>query len=247
MNKLYYVAGGVVAAGLCALVFFFSVKFLPNSQQTPNGTVGIQPFGSNALPTNNQLSVGNQGNSTNPPVENNSPNDKFTEFNYQDPTTPNLSATVYLPESAGQWGVQNPYKSADQSLTKSPQVFIKAAFQDIANPTIYGLIRVVYDLQGTDCYIFFTGLAQLDGLRLQTYTSTTSNQVKDAKSYVFEYYQDQRNLLVGSKVVCDEKYGLELFVVAPDQQLSNGSVVQSILQHATLTIPDTTIGAVGQQ
>ena len=241
MRKSYYVVVGVVV--LVALAFVLGLKALLNNPPDVNG----QQAASTPQTVNNEQPGGTAPNASDQSVGNNPPNGKFTEFLYQDPTVPNLIATVYLPESAGQWGVQNPYKGADESIIKSPQVFVKAAFQNINDPTIYGLIRVVYDLQGVDCYTFFTGLAQLNGLRLQTYTSTTSNQIKEAKSYVFEYYQDQRNLLAGSKVVCDDKYGLELFVVAPDTKANYGAIVQTILQYATLTIPGTPTGALGQQ
>lgn len=166
-------------------------------------------------------------------------------FVYQD-AIPNLKATVYLPGPSGQWGVDNPYKYANQSLIKSPQVFVKAAFQNINTPALYGLVRVVYNLEGVSCFKMFTSLAQLDGLRLQTYSSTTSNAVQGGQGYAFEYYQDQKNLIVGSKVVCDDTYGLELMVVAPDQATYSG-MVQAILQNSQLSIPGTPIGVVGQQ
>jgi len=168
-----------------------------------------------------------------------SPGDKAGEnssyFVYQD-TIQNLRATVYLPGSSSDWGVQNPYKNADQSLINSPQVFVKAAFQNISTPAIYGLLRVIYNLQGVDCFTVFTQLAQLDGLRLQTYSSTSSPTINGGKGYIFEYYQDQKNLIVGSRVVCDDQYGLELMVVAPDQK-QNGPIIQTILQNSELTIP----------
>ena len=164
-------------------------------------------------------------------------NDKLEVFSYTD-SIPELKATVYLPESMGEWGVQSPYKNADQSLIKSPQVYVKAAFQSINTPAFYGLIRVVYDLKGIDCYAVFTGLAQLDGLRLQTYSSTSSETIKGGKGYVFEYYQDQKNRIVGSKVVCDDKYGLELMVIAPDDK-QYSAAIETILNDAQLTIPGT--------
>jgi hypothetical protein len=161
-------------------------------------------------------------------------------FVYQD-TTPNLRAVVSLPGVSSDWGVQNPYKNANQSLIKSPQVFVKAAFQNIQTPAIYGLVRVAYNLQGLDCYTVFTGLAQLDGLRLQTYSSTSTPAINGGKGYVFEYYQDQKQLIVGSRVVCDKTYGLELMVVAPDQK-QNGPLIQTILQNSQLTIPGSPAG-----
>jgi hypothetical protein len=165
-------------------------------------------------------------------------------FVYQD-SIPNLRAAVVLPGPAAQWGVENPYKYANQSIIKSPRVFVKAAFQNIETPTLYGLVRVVYDLQGVPCFKMFTNLAQLDGLRLQTYSSTTSDTIQGGQGYAFEYYQDQKNLLVGSKVVCDDTYGLELMVVAPDQA-TYSSTVQGILQNSQLSIPGTPLGAVRQ-
>lgn len=158
-------------------------------------------------------------------------------FVYQD-TIPNLKATVYLPGAADEWGVQNPYKEANRSLVKSPQVFVKAAFQNIQNPAIYGVLHVIYDMKGLDCYSVFTGLAQLDGLRLQTYSSTSSNTIAGSKGYIFEYYQDQKNLIVGSRVVCDNTYGLELMVVAPNNQQYNATI-ETILKDSQLTIPGT--------
>lgn len=166
-------------------------------------------------------------------------------FVYQD-AIPDLKATVYLPGPSGQWGVDNPYKYANQSLIKSPQVFVKAAFQNINTPALYGLLRVVYNLQGVGCFKMFTSLAQLDGLRLQTYSSTTSGALQGAQGYAFEYYQDQKNLIVGSKVVCDDTYGLELMVVAPDQATYSGTV-QAILQNSELSIPSKPIGPVSLQ
>ena len=115
---------------------------------------------------------------------------------------------------------------------------MKAAFQNIDTPANYGVVRVTYDLQGLDCYSVFTGLAQLDGLRLQTYSSSSAPQIKNGKGYVFEYYQDQKKLIVGSRVVCDDKYGLELMVVAPDET-QYGPIIQMILQNSELTIPGT--------
>ena len=105
-------------------------------------------------------------------------------------------------------------------------------------PAFYGLIRVIYDLKGTDCYTFFTDLAKSDGLRLQTQSSTTTPALTSAKGYAFEYYQDQKNLIVGSKVACDDTRAIELMVVSPNDKQYNADI-NTILQDAQLTLPET--------
>lgn len=164
-------------------------------------------------------------------------NQKLGYFDYADPSH-GMKARVLLPESLGAWAVENPWRDADKSLLKEPQVFVKANFQAERVPSFYGLVRVVYDLQGYDCGVVFTKLAALDGLALQRYSDTSVEGIRKGKLYVFEYSRNARNTMVGSKVLCDDKQGIETMVVAPNEA-QYGDAVNTILKTVEMTIQAT--------
>jgi len=160
---------------------------------------------------------------------------KLGYFDYADEAG-GLKARVFLPESLGQWAVENPWRDADKSLLKEPKIFVKANFQSIATPSFYGLLRVSYDLQGYDCGGLFAKLAQLDGLSLVKYSDTTVGGIEKGKLYVFQYYQPQKHLVIGSKVLCDSKTAIELMVISPDDK-KYGDAINTILKTVEMTIP----------
>ncbi len=96
---------------------------------------------------------------------------KLGFFDYAD-IEHGMRARVYLPESLGNWNVENPWRVAGKSLTKQLGLFVKVNFQSADHPKFYGLLRVVYDLQGYDCGVLFSKLAESDGLALEKYTDS---------------------------------------------------------------------------
>jgi len=140
------------------------------------------------------------------------PTGKLGYFQYNDANS-RISAKIFLPESMGEWAVENPWRNADKSLINDPQVFVVANFQNVSSPRFFGLIRVSYDLHGYDCGVVFKKLAELDGLSLEKYSETDVQGIKGGKVYVLAYASKDRTAT--SKLVCDEKSAVELFVVAP--------------------------------
>ena len=168
-----------------------------------------------------------------------STNSKLGYFDYAD-ASGGIKAKIFLPESMGEWAVENPWRDSEKSLIKEPRVFVKANFQSIAVPAFYGLVRVVNDLQGYDCGTVFTKLSELDGLKLQKYSDTAFEGVKNGKLYVFEYSSMKKDLIVGSKALCDNKTGIEVLVIAPND-VKYKDPVNSILKTVELTIPATPV------
>jgi hypothetical protein len=162
---------------------------------------------------------------------------KLGYFDYTD-TAGGIKARVFLPESMGEWAVENPWRDSEKSLLKEPQVFVKANFQSVAVPAFYGLVRVVLDLKGYDCGTVFTKLSELDGLTLQKYSDTAFEGIKNGKLYVFEYSAAKNNLIIGSKALCDDKTGIEVIVIAPNEAKYKDPV-NSILRDVEMTIPAT--------
>lgn len=180
----------------------------------------------------------NQPKSNTPPSSTSeSTNGKLGYFDYVDASS-GVRARIFLPESVGEWAVENPWRDSEKSLLKEPQVFVKANFQSIAVPAFYGLVRVVSDLQGYDCGTVFTKLSELDGLTLRKYSDTAFEGIKNGKLYVFEYSSVKKDLIVGSKALCDEKTGIEVLVIAPNEDKYKDPV-NSILKTVEMTIPAT--------
>lgn len=184
------------AAILLICGIFFATVFFENAIQTKSASA--QPTHSPAGETTSESA------------------EKLGFFDYQD-ATHDFKARVYLPESLGQWFVENPWRGADESLIPKPKLYVKANFQSKDVPKFHGLIRVVYDLDGTNCGVLFSRLGQSDGLSLEKYTASDIKGVDEGKLYLFDFYGKKDNLSVTSKVVCDKKSAMELMVIAPNE------------------------------
>ncbi len=163
----------------------------------------------------------------------------FTSLTYNDSLT-NISASVFLPDASGPWAVQEKYVGSDTSLLKTPQVFVESAFQNQQTKSFYGLIRVSENLQGYDCGAVFSQLSEADGLQLKAYVNANIEGVVGGKIYTFRYENKNQNIVATSKVLCDDKVAIEIFIVSPNDQ-KYADVIDNILRMAQMSIPGTSV------
>jgi len=157
----------------------------------------------------------------------------FSYFSYTDKNH-GIKATIYLPEKGGPWTVQNPVRNASTTVVASPAVYVVAAFQNTTEKRFYGLVRVAPDLDGRDCRTVFEELSELDGLKI---TSQVTGKVSGtaAQEDVLRFINPDGNLVVTSKLLCNENAGIELFVATPNDQ-KYVPVINDILQKVYLSI-----------
>lgn len=165
------------------------------------------------------------------------PKSSFTSFAYND-SLKSISVTVYLPDAAGPWAVQEKYVGSDTSLLKEPQVFVESAFQNRQTKSFYGLIRISENLQGYDCGEIFSKLSEADGLQLKSYVDGKLEGVRNGKVYLFRYENKSNNIVATSKVLCDEKVGVEILLISPNDAKFSGPI-DEILRMVQISIPGT--------
>lgn len=146
-----------------------------------------------------------------------------------------IQARIFLPEAAGDWAIENPWRNSNTSVVFAPPIFVVANFQSVSSPTFYGLVRVSYDLQGNDCLAVFTQLAKADGLALVKHSHTTIDSIVGANLFVIEYVEPTKKLTVGSKLLCANNSAIEVMVVTPNEAIYYASV-NSIIENAQLRI-----------
>jgi hypothetical protein len=219
-----YIAAAIVAMLTCGLAFAALEE--ASAKGWLEGAFGMQsPQQTERLPA-----IAQKG-------EQSKKGDKLGFFDFSD-SSHAIKARVYLPDSLGKWAVENPWRKANESLIKAPQVFVKVNFQSMLHPQFYGLLRVSYDLDGYDCGVIFSKLGELNNLQIKRYTVTDVKGIDGGKLYVFEFRNKQDDRLIVSKVLCDAKTAIELLIVSPnDQQYSNA--INSIVQNVEMSIPAT--------
>ena len=145
-----------------------------------------------------------------------------------------FKAKIFSPEELGDWTINEETPAFHKKLT--PEVVVLAYFQNNSDPSLYGLIRAIPDLKGTDCATAFKAASEADNLQLlKSYEKITDT---GEKKYSQLYGSPERKIVTGNKIICNEQKGVEFLIVTPDDSKKYGKTLKDMVHWAELSILD---------